>query len=65
MSAALIAQLIIAMGPSAIQLIQDLIAVWNKPSLTPDEVKTICDRAQKSYDEYIAEAKVMASLKSS
>ena len=60
MSAALIAQLIIQLGPAAIQLIQDLVAVWSKPTLSPDEVKTICDRAQKSYDQYIADAKAVA-----
>lgn len=57
MSAALIAQLVIALGPSAFQLIQDLIAVWSKPSLTLDEVNAICNKAQQSYDSYIAAAK--------
>ena len=56
MSAAIIAQLIIALGPSAFKLIQDLIAIWDKPSLTVDEVTAICNKAQKTYDEYIAEA---------
>ena len=60
MSAAIIAQLIIQLGPAALALIQDLIAVWNKPALSPDEVKAICDRAQKSYDSYIADAKAAA-----
>ncbi len=57
MSAALIAQLIIALGPPAFQLIQDLMAVWNKPTLTVDEVTTITNKAKKSYDDYIAEAR--------
>ncbi len=57
MSAAIIAQLIIALGPSALGLIQDLAAVWTKPVLTSDEVLTICKKSQKSYDDYIAEAK--------
>ena len=57
MSAAIIAQLIIALGPTALQLIQDLSAVWTKPTLTPDEVMGICSKAQKSYDQYIADAK--------
>lgn len=56
MSPTLIAQLVIALGPTALQLIQDLIAVWSKPTLTPEEVNTICAKAQKSYDQYIAEA---------
>lgn len=57
MSPVMIAQLIIQLGPTALQLIQDLIQVWDKPSLTPDEVKNIVSKAQKSYDDYIAEAK--------
>lgn len=57
MSAALIAQLVIALGPTALQLIQDLVAVWSKPELTPEEVSAICGRAKKSYDDYIAEAR--------
>jgi hypothetical protein len=57
MTASMIAKLIAALGPSALGLIQELIAVWEKPSLTVDEVMGICDRASKSYDAYIAEAK--------
>lgn len=57
MSAAMIAQLIIALGPTALKLIQDLMAVWSKPELTIEEVTTIVNKAQKSYDAYIAEAK--------
>lgn len=56
----MIAQLIIAFGPSAINLIQELIAVWDKPSLTTDEVLRICAVAGKSYEQYIAEAKAAA-----
>ena len=57
MDAVTIAQLIIALGPPALKLVQDLAAVWNKPSLTLEEVMTICNKAQKSYDDYIAEAR--------
>lgn len=57
MTAAMIAQLVIALGPTALKLIQDLIAVWNKPELTVDEVTAIVNKAQKNYDDYIAEAK--------
>ncbi len=56
MSAAIIAQLVIALGPPALQLIQDLIALWNKPALTNDEVIALCSKAQKSYDDYIKDA---------
>lgn len=52
MSAALIAQLIVTLGPSAIQLIEKLVAVWNKPTLTTEEVLELCKVAQTSYDEY-------------
>ena len=57
MNAALIVQLIIALGPPAYKLIQDLMAVWNKPELTPEEVMAFCVKSQKSYDDYIREAK--------
>lgn len=57
MSPALIAQLIIALGPPAFQLIQDLMAVWSVPTLTLDQVMAITSKAQKSYDDYIAQAK--------
>ena len=62
MSAALIAQLIIALGPTALKLIQDLIAVWDKPSLTVEEVTKICSVAQKNYDDYITEAKAQGTV---
>ncbi len=57
----MIAQLVIALGPPALTLIQDLVAVWEKPSLTVDEVNTICNKSLKSYDTYIAEAKTSVS----
>ncbi len=57
MTAATIAQLIIALGPVALQLIPDLAAIWSKPALTVDEVVAFCGKAKKTYDEYIAEAK--------
>lgn len=59
MSASVIAQLIIQFGPGAIDLIRKLIEVWNKPELTKEEVLAICDVAEKSYDDYIAEAKAL------
>lgn len=57
MTAAMIAQLLIAFGPQAIELIQKLVELWSRPSLTVDEVNSICAIASKSYDQYIAEAK--------
>jgi hypothetical protein len=61
MTGAVIAQLIIAFGPSAIQLIQELVQIWNK-ELTPDEVVAFCNKAQKGYDTYIEEAKKNAGV---
>lgn len=56
MTAAMIAQLLIQFGPGAIQVVEKLIAVWDKPALTPDEVKGILDVAKTSYASYIANA---------
>lgn len=56
MTPTMIVQLVIALGPAALGLIKDLIALWNKPTLTLEEVNAICDKAQKSYDEYIEDA---------
>lgn len=60
MTALQITQLIISIGPAALQLIQDLTAVWSSPSLTPDQINTILSKAQTSYDAYIAQAKAAA-----
>ena len=53
----MIAQLIIALGPAALDLIPKLTAIWSKPSLTPEEVDALCAPAKKSYDDYIAAAR--------
>lgn len=60
MSAALIAQLVVALGPVALELIPKLVAVWHKPELTIEEVLDLCAPAKKSYDEYITNAKTLA-----
>ena len=57
MSAAMITQLLITFGPQAIELIEKLIELWNKPELTKEEVLAITAIANKSYESYIAEAK--------
>ncbi len=62
MSAALIAQLIIALGPSALTLIKDLASIWSQPTIDPKDVISMMDKAQKSYDEYIAEAQANLTL---
>lgn len=61
MTGAMIAQLIVAFGPSAIQLIQELVQIWSK-EMTPEEVVAFCNRAQKGYDSYIEEAKKNAGV---
>lgn len=53
----MIAQLVIALGPSALGLIEDLVAVWEKPTLDLATVKDICGRARNSYDSYITAAR--------
>jgi hypothetical protein len=56
MTGAALAQLLIMFGPTALKWIKDLAAVWTT-TLTTDQVITYCNLAEKSYDEYIAEAK--------
>lgn len=56
MSAAIVAQLIIALGPTALELIPKLAAIWNAPALTVDQITELCAPAKKSYDDYMAAA---------
>lgn len=58
MSPVIIAQLIIALGPKAIDLITSLSAVWTKPELTHEEVLAILTVIDKDYDDYAKEAGV-------
>jgi hypothetical protein len=53
MSPAQILQLVIALGPAAFDLIEQLIAVWSKPELTLDEVKAILEKTKRSYEDYM------------
>lgn len=57
MTPLLIAQIVAQYGPAAISLIKDLAGMWSKPTLTPEEVLAFCARAEKNYDEYMAEAR--------
>ena len=57
MTAATIAALLIQYGPGAIDLIEKLVAVWEKPALTLQEVLDITAVAKKSYADYLAEAR--------
>lgn len=61
MTAALIAQLIVALGPTALDLIPKLTALWQAPSLTLDQVIALCAPAKESYDAYITAAKAAQS----
>lgn len=56
MPALTIAQLVIALGPSAFGLIEDLAKVWSAPALTLDQVLAITGKARTSYDAYITAA---------
>lgn len=62
MPAPILAQLIIALGPTALELIPKLAAIWHKPDLSLDEVVALCLPAKKSYDEYLAEARARLAL---
>jgi len=53
MTGAVIAELLIRLGPIAFDLIEDLVAVWSK-EMTPAEVKAFVAEHRKSYDDYIA-----------
>lgn len=60
MSAALIANLIIALGPTALDLIPKLAAVWDSQGLTVAQVNDLCSVAKTSYDTYRNAAKAAA-----
>lgn len=62
MTGAMIAQLLIVLGPTALKLIEDLVNVWSTP-MTPEQVVEFCRAHRKSYDEYIAEARAAAAIK--
>ena len=53
MTGAMIAQLLIQLGPIALEWASDLVDVWSK-EMTPDEVKAFVKAHRKSYDDYIA-----------
>lgn len=56
MTAAMIAQLLVMFGPSAITLIQQLVSNWSR-EMSPEEVRSILALASKTYEQYIEEAK--------
>jgi hypothetical protein len=56
MTGAMIAQLLITYGPTAVNLIEQLIQTWDKP-MTVEQVHAVCALTKKTYDEGLAEAK--------
>lgn len=62
MTAPIIAQLVIALGPTALELIPKLAAIWGKPDLSLDDVIALCQPAKKSYDDYLIEAKARLAM---
>ena len=57
MTPAIIAQLILTLGPTALELIPKLAAVWHKESLTLEEVNNLCAVSQTPYEKYMADAR--------
>jgi hypothetical protein len=56
-AAPIIAQLLIAYGPMAYDLIQKLAALWSKPQLTVEEFNSVMAVVpRKTLAEYLAEA---------
>ena len=56
MTPALIAQLILTLGPTALELIPRLARVWSKPELSEAEVLELIEPSRKNYESYRAEA---------
>lgn len=58
MTAALIVELITALGPVALDLIPKLTALWGSTTpLTLEQVNDLCGPAKTSYDAYRSAAK--------
>lgn len=53
MTPQILVQLIVTLGPLALELIPKLAAVWHKETLTTEEVLKICSVSEKSYDDYV------------
>lgn len=56
MTGAAIAQLILALGPVALDVIEQLVDNWNK-EMTPEELKAFCQSKRKGKEEWLAWAK--------
>jgi hypothetical protein len=56
MNAAMIAQLIVTLGPVALDLIPKLMNVWHKPELTKEEVLDLCKVSERSYESFVGRA---------
>ena len=55
-------QLLVALGPTALELIPKLAALWGKQDLTVEEVTEICKVSHKPYDQGLAEAKARLGI---
>ena len=60
MTAAMITSLLIQFGPSAIVWIEDLVALWEKPTITVADIQVFMAKAKTPYADYIAAAKAAA-----
>ena len=57
MTAALLVQLLIALGPVALDLAPKLAALWSKPELSVEEIINLCAPSKMLYEDYIAAAR--------
>lgn len=62
MTPAIIAQLVLSLGPAALEFIPKLAALWHKQELTLDEVNQLCAVAQTPYEKYREDAKKAAGV---
>ena len=56
MTGAAIAQLILVLGPQALDVIEKLVDNWNK-EMTPEELKAFCQSNRKSKEQWLAWAR--------
>jgi hypothetical protein len=61
MKASTVAQLVISLGPTALEVIPKLATNWDR-QLTTDQIVELCATAKKSYDAYMAEARARVAL---
>ena len=62
MTPAIIAQLVLSLGPAALEFIPKLAALWGKQELTLDEINQLCAVSQTPYEKYREDAKKAAGV---